>query len=189
MAKRAHLQRDLGWGTALVVLLAVTTVRAGMTDRFATDAVDTDLFERHVHGHHRRHVRQRHTNSRLRHRSFRRLAQVRSAAVLTSDLLQAIATHPADAVTVRWGQPACAPRGRRSWDTGEWGDRRVEVEGRCLQQLTPVPSGSRGRALAWVSASTPSRTDTPPSTSASTFDSWSSSTSSNRSPRSRGAQR
>jgi hypothetical protein len=179
MAKRTHLQRDLGWGAALVVLLAVTTVRAGMTDRFATDAVDTDLFERHV----------RHRNTHSRHRSFRRLAQARSAAVLTSDLWQTIAPHPGDAVTVRCGQPARAPRGRRSWDTGEWGDRRAEVQGRRLQQLTPVPPGRRGRALAWVSASTPSRTDTPPSTSASTFDSWSSSTSSNRSPRSRGAQR
>jgi hypothetical protein len=178
MAKRAHLQRDLGWGAAMVVLLAVTTVRAGVADRFGTDSFDADLFERHV-PHRRRPDRRR----SLR----RRLAQGRSAAVLGTDPQQSTGSHPAGAVTVRCGPPLCARHGRRSLDTGEWSDGRVETERRRPQPLAPVPSGGWGRSLASVSASMSSFT--PSSTSASTFASWSSSTSSNRSPRNRGAQR
>jgi hypothetical protein len=157
MAKRAHLQRDLSLGAALVTLLALMTVRAGVadpsatdpsaTDPFATDPFDADLFERPFPS--------RHFAARPSRHRQRRYGAVRP--LLTQ---------------VRSG---------RAWGAEEWIDRRGGVERQLLPQLLPAPSGGRGRSLASVSASVLSCT--PTSTSGSTFASWTSSTSSNRSPR------
>jgi len=46
---RARLQRDLGWGAAAIVLLAVTTARSGETDLFERDLSERHrLFDRHL---------------------------------------------------------------------------------------------------------------------------------------------
>ena len=49
MMNRARLQRDLGWGAAAIVLLAVTTARSGETDLFERDLSERHrLFDRHL---------------------------------------------------------------------------------------------------------------------------------------------
>ncbi len=190
MMNRARLQRDLGWGAAVIVLLAVTTARTG----------ETDLFERDLSERHRLFDRHLRFDARLFgiRRRARRRVDVRPATARKRERQRPNGAQAICAVTVRCGQPSCSRHNRRSWDTGGWGDGTIELECQRLPQSTSAAAGGWGRSLASASASTSSFTSTwtyptafghrassaypAPATPATPATSCTSSTSSNRTP-------